>query len=318
MRVFANHPARSLMLGEIADESQIPEDRLEDLLSELKNDGLCIDSQDIYGVIYEPQETRLHPDVIAARLTTQWWGKRVLVGDELSSTIDIAKGLEDDQNLHGAVIIANLQTHGRGRFGNHWISRKGKDVLLTFVVRYTGWQPSPSLVSLYAAISAARVLDTAYQLPVTIKWPNDLFLHNHKVGGILVEKDESRSCFYISMGLNVNSRYSDWPEELRNTATSLSMEKSIDWQRNLLIAQCGNTWEFLWDLMLQDQGETIRNYWKRYTNTMNRKVSFQYQSNELTGIVRNLNTEGLLILEDAAGNSFELLPELVRHLRITD
>ena len=75
MRVFINHPTRSLLLEEIAEESQIPEDQIENLLEELRSDGIYFDGQNIFGVIYQPQEYRLNPDVISARMSTQWWGK---------------------------------------------------------------------------------------------------------------------------------------------------------------------------------------------------------------------------------------------------
>lgn len=318
MRLFVNHPTRCFMIEEIADEAGLAPERIKDVLDALRAERLRFDQLSVLGVLYQPDESRLHPDMIGARLSTQWWGKRIYFGDEFTSTIDIAKALPDDANLHGSLVVANMQTQGRGRHGSHWISRKGKDILLTFVLKAGGWHPSPSLLSLYASIAVARVLDTAYQLPIQIKWPNDLFMQNRKVGGVMVEQDESRDCYMVSLGLNVHSRYSDWPDECRETAISLSLEKGFEWQRDLLIAQCGNTWEFLWDLMQRDQGETIRNYWNQYSGTLNKTVCLQLQGKEMTGIVKELNADGLLILEDRSGSIFELIPEHVKLLRVVE
>jgi BirA family transcriptional regulator, biotin operon repressor / biotin---[acetyl-CoA-carboxylase] ligase len=316
MRCFINKPSRCIMMEEVEDETHYSWPDIKKMVSVLQKDGLSFDLEDVYGIQYEHQESRLHPDTIAARLTTQWWGKRIYVGDEVTSTIDIAKSLPDDEHLHGSLVVANMQTSGRGRRGGHWVSRKGNDILLTFVVKYGEWQPTPSLLSLYAAVSVARVLDTAYHLPVSIKWPNDLYIHHRKLGGILAEKDDARSCSMISLGLNVHSRTSDWPDECRETATSLDMEKCVDFCRDLLIAQCGITWEFLWGVMQKEKGETIRGYWRQYSSTLNKRVTLHYQKDVLSGVVRDLNKEGLLVLETATGSLFELLPEHVQHLRL--
>ena len=273
-----------------------------------------------YGYFYDPDESILHPDAVAAHLRTQWWGRIIYTADELSSTIDVAKKMISESNAdrHGTVILANTQTKGRGRYGNRWVSPKGKDILLTFLIKNRGWEPSISLLTLYTAITVVRVLNTAYDLAAAIKWPNDIIFEGRRLGGVLVERDKSADYQIMSLGLNVHSRPKDWPPDVRHRAASLSMIKDVPWQRDVLIAQCGITWEMQWEIMNQDHGHMIREYWNRYSTTLNKTVSILYKGKAISAFAKSIDHDGGLVLLTDNGAEISLVPEEVQMLKVIE
>ncbi|MBN2329023.1 MAG: biotin--[acetyl-CoA-carboxylase] ligase [Candidatus Omnitrophica bacterium] len=319
MRVFRRKPLRYLQLREIAQEAKIAVDQAVQAIVELKEQGLRIGSRPPAEYFFEPREETLHPDLAASQLQTRWWGRRLYFGDELTSTIDAAKAiLQKEENFHGAVVYANLQTQGRGRQGSVWTSPKGKDLLLTFLIGARDYRPSPSLLSLYAVTAAARVLDTAYNIPVSIKWPNDLMAHGKKIGGVLVECDLQKQAILASLGLNVHSRPSDWPQSERNRIASLAMLTQEELRRDMLLAQCGATWEALWESMTTDRGETVRGYFKHYSTTLGKRVQLLHRGRLLSGSVLNIDDVGRLLFRSDDGSTTALLVEEVQQLRLEE
>lgn len=319
MRVFRHKPLRYLSLADLMRKTKLPAEVIVESIEELRAEGLHIGCRSPGEYFYEPHEEILHPDTVAAQLTTRWWGRQLLFGDELSSSIDIAKAiLERDVDPHGIVVAANAQTKGRGRQGNIWISPKGKDILLTFLIRIDEWPPPPSLLSLYTVTAVARVLDTAYGIPITIKWPNDLMADGRKLGGVLVERDLQHNVILSSLGLNVHCKPCDWPETLRKQSVSLEMLTQEEIKRDTLIAQCGTTWEALWETLMADRGETVRGYWRYYSSTLGKRVHLLYRGQPATGSALDIDEVGRLLFRCDDGSTFALLAEEAQHLRVEE
>ena len=114
-------------------------------------------------------------------------GPRFLHLESVGSTQDVARTLPI-----GSVVMADYQTHGRGRLSHRWDSPPGSALLVSFVL-----QPNP-LLSLAAGIAAAEACGRG----VRLKWPNDLILDSRKVGGILVEASPSRAVCGIGINLS--------------------------------------------------------------------------------------------------------------------
>jgi BirA family transcriptional regulator, biotin operon repressor / biotin---[acetyl-CoA-carboxylase] ligase len=121
---------------------------------------------------------------------------------------------------HGTVVTAEEQTAGRGRQGRTWVAPAGRALLCSVIVR----EP-PRLLPLAAGIAVADtvgdVIGDADR--ARVKWPNDVWLDGRKVAGILVEGRPQEGWAVIGIGLNVALDESDFPPELRTTATTLGL-----------------------------------------------------------------------------------------------
>lgn len=148
------------------------------------------------------------------------WVDRVIFLDECSSTNDEARKLGVEGLNHESLVLTERQTAGRGRRGQAWACPPGESIACSFLVR-----PSEALalwprLSLAAGLAVAEALDP-FGISAEVKWPNDVWIHQKKVCGILLESDSTFAI--IGIGLNVNTI--DFPEDLAHPATSIALEK---------------------------------------------------------------------------------------------
>jgi BirA family transcriptional regulator, biotin operon repressor / biotin---[acetyl-CoA-carboxylase] ligase len=129
---------------------------------------------------------------------------RVELLESTTSTLDVAHRLAARGAPAGTLVIANEQTAGRGRGGKSWQSAPGAGLWLTLIER-----PSDSsglgVLSLRVGLAAAEALDRFAPEPIRLKWPNDLYIDQGKLGGILVEaRWREQAVEWVAIGLGVN------------------------------------------------------------------------------------------------------------------
>ena len=132
------------------------------------------------------------------------------------STNERARELARDGAPHGTLVTADEQTAGRGRQGRTWSAAPRSAVTMSLVVR--DLEESSAALPLAAAVA---VCDALAPLDCSIKWPNDVWLERRKLAGILVEGRPQEGWAVLGLGLNVSTTVEEFPEELRETATSL-------------------------------------------------------------------------------------------------
>jgi BirA family biotin operon repressor/biotin-[acetyl-CoA-carboxylase] ligase len=166
---------------------------------------------------------------------TRWIGARLEVFDEVDSTNLVAEKLGHQGAPDGTLVFADRQTAGRGRLGRSFFSPGGRSLYFSLLLR-----PALALEHLHRHVFAAAVAvasTASAALParcqVEIKWPNDVLIDGRKTSGINlhVHTDGGRVVFAVlGVGVNVNLRADEVPEELRAIATSLAIAggKSLD------------------------------------------------------------------------------------------
>lgn len=104
------------------------------------------------------------------------------------------------------VLLAEQQTAGRGRRGRHWASPQAANLYLSLDRRFSAGLAHLSGLSLVAGIAVAEALRQYTGLDIRLKWPNDIWLHERKLGGLLVEggtEPDGKARAVIGLGLNV-------------------------------------------------------------------------------------------------------------------
>lgn len=127
---------------------------------------------------------------------------------ETNSTSNwLRQWLDNDDVPSYSSVSADFQTAGRGQYGNSWESEKGKNLLISFVVRPLELDIHQQFyLSMAIAIAIAESI-SKYISIVKIKWPNDIYINNNKIAGILIENTLRGSIIYdtiIGLGLNIN------------------------------------------------------------------------------------------------------------------
>ena len=134
-----------------------------------------------------PPDQRLDLDRVRSLLATDQIGQHLHYLVQTTSTMDDARRLAERGAPHGAAVVADEQTAGRGTKGRIWVSPPGQSIHTTLIVRPDiQTLKRLSIVSPVAATDAVRQTST---LQPTIKWPNDIQLEHRKLGGILIEAE---------------------------------------------------------------------------------------------------------------------------------
>ncbi len=124
-----------------------------------------------------------------------------------STNSQLMEKLKDGVVLEkGSVLVAEAQTAGRGRRGKQWFSPFGCNLYFSMYWQLEQGIQAAMGLSLVVGLAVAKVLHQQWQLPVRIKWPNDLYLEHKKLGGILVElagQTHAQCDVVIGLGLNI-------------------------------------------------------------------------------------------------------------------
>jgi len=126
--------------------------------------------------------------------------------NEVGSTLDIAHARAADGAPAGTFVLADAQTAGRGRQGRNWVSESGAGIWLTLIERPTD-AAAVDVLSLRVGLHGAHALDRFTPQPIGLKWPNDLYLGDRKLAGILIEaRWRERRLDWIAIGFGLNVR----------------------------------------------------------------------------------------------------------------
>jgi BirA family biotin operon repressor/biotin-[acetyl-CoA-carboxylase] ligase len=126
----------------------------------------------------------------------------------------------------GTVVTASEQSAGRGRQGRTWSAPPGKALLMSAIVR--DLTRRDALLPLAVPVAVAEACDAFAGRRCGIKWPNDIWIDGRKLSGILLEGRPQEGWAVIGIGLNVGTEHEEFPEELRESATSLQIESGAD------------------------------------------------------------------------------------------
>ncbi|HID22359.1 MAG TPA: biotin--[acetyl-CoA-carboxylase] ligase, partial [Planctomycetaceae bacterium] len=190
------------------------------------------------------------------------------------------------------------QTAGRGRGTHRWWSGDGALTFSLVLDRDQLMLPADRLpvVALVVGLAAARTLaDRLPEVPVGLKWPNDIWVMGRKLGGILIET-AAEGPVVVGIGLNVNNSLAQGPDELQLTAVSLLDITGQPWDRlELLIRLLQNLEE---ELIRLPQGlDQLPDRWSRFCVLQDRMVAAQRGRDEtICGVCCGISAAGSLIL----------------------
>ena len=182
---------------------------------------------------------------------------------------------------HGALVTADEQTSGRGRQGRAWTAPPREAVLMSVVLR----EFEPVL-----PLAAAVAICEALPVECTIKWPNDVWHDGRKLAGILVEGRPQEGWAVLGIGLNVST--TDFPQELRDRATSLRLAGSEVSSEEVLSSLIGALAEWL-----AAPAGAVLAAWRRRDALLGETVRW----NGGEGTAAGIDESGALLVDGPAG-----------------
>lgn len=228
---------------------------------------------------------------------TGWAGKTCLSFNTLESTNDYGKALAKEQRVHGTLIVADEQTAGRGRRGRIWQSPKGTSIYMSLCLEPEFLPERAPGLTLVMALAAAAGIREVTGAESKIKWPNDLVVNKKKVCGILTElcMEKDRYVVVIGTGINVNTEH--FPEEIRETATSLKLETGKAIVKETLIHAILKHFEICYEKYSQTGDLTLlKGSYEAILANKDQEVCVLDPKGAYTGIAAGITNDGSLIV----------------------
>jgi BirA family biotin operon repressor/biotin-[acetyl-CoA-carboxylase] ligase len=230
---------------------------------------------------------------------------------ETGSTNDIALQRAHEGSPHGTVVLADMQTAGRGRRGRAWHSPPEAGVYLSAVLRAEAWADALSLLTLAAGVAVARAIGSATGLAVELKWPNDVVVGRpwRKLAGILSETAAATPRVEaVVVGIGVNVRAGAFPPEIAHRATALEIELGRSVDRIAFIIELLAALAAVTDELRRGRGGEIVDAWRGMgrAGLGGAPVRWNDGGTQRRGLARDLAADGALLV-DAGGGRLERL-----------
>ena len=207
------------------------------------------------------------------------------------STNERAKALAEAGAPGGLIVTADEQTAGRGRQGRAWFGHAGSTLLYSALLRPLGERPLLPLAVPLAVCAAAEALAP---VQCRVKWPNDVWIEDRKLAGVLVEGRPDQDWAVIGVGFNVDVPEAGFPEELRDTATSLALasgagDLAVDEARSALNGALGD-----W---VREDAATVLAEFRRRDALAGRRISWVGGG----GVAAGIDDDGHLLVDTDGG-----------------
>jgi BirA family transcriptional regulator, biotin operon repressor / biotin---[acetyl-CoA-carboxylase] ligase len=269
----------------------------------LRAHGYRIDALPARGYRLAEVPDRLTPLELRPLLNTHDVGQALHWHEEIGSTNDRARELAEEGAEHGEVVIAEAQTAGRGRRGRGWSSPPRRNLYFSVVLRPDLPPARAPELTLVASVAICEALRQA-GVEAGIKWPNDLHASGRKIAGILTElaaEPERVSWVVLGVGVNVNARAEDFPEDVRRDATSVLLERGEPAPRALLAAACFTALEEWIDRHAEEGFGPVAVAWRKRSVTLGRDVVVKVEGREVVGTAEDIDESGALLVRTGAG-----------------
>jgi len=244
----------------------------------------------------EKIDTLFHGDII---------GKEIIFLETATSTNDVAieTGMRRE-NPEGLVIVADSQSHGKGRLGRKWISPPGVNLYFTVLLRPLFPPGEASILTLTAAVAVVSAIRNYTGVNAGIKWPNDILINGKKAGGVLLEMkaaDNRINLLAVGIGLNVNMSPDELPEDIKSLSTSIKIETGEYVDRGKLLGKILAEIENTYKILLNGNKRALINEWIRLNFTLGNKVTVRNYERVISGIAENINDSGELVIRLPSG-----------------
>jgi BirA family biotin operon repressor/biotin-[acetyl-CoA-carboxylase] ligase len=231
-------------------------------------------------------------------LQTRFIGQKIIYYSRLTSTMETAWREARRGAKEGTVVIAGVQTRGRGRLKRTWFSPEG-NIALSLVLR-PEVNNLPYLIMI-ASLAVACIIESVTGLETQIKWPNDILIRGKKVAGILIEneiKGDETARAVIGIGINVALRH-DEISEIATLATGLEEELGRKVSREDIIRDLLAEFERLY--LKLPGAEPIFRTWRDRLITLGQKVKVTWSNETIEGIAESVDESGALMIRLADG-----------------
>lgn len=268
-------------------------------VNQLKKEGYEIEAVQNRGYRLVSTEEIYGRNELSSRIHTRWVGKPLHFFDSLGSTNAQAKIEAEDGAVHGTLIVADMQSAGRGRRGRSWASPAGTNIYFTLILKPEFQPDRASMFTLVMACSVARAIADETGLACGIKWPNDIVVSGRKVCGILTEMSAERDYIhYVVIGVGINVAEQEFVTEIADKAVSLNEECGRKISRSALTARTMECFEEDYECFLRTEDLSgLQDSYNQMLVNRDARVCVLDPKGEFQGTARGITPSGELLVE---------------------
>lgn len=264
----------------------------------LRKRGYKIESYTKKGYRLLESPDLLSPLEMEPVLKTKGFGKNYIYLEQTESTNNDAKRLAQTGAKEGTVVVAEMQTSGRGRIARGWVSPYAKGIWFSLILRPKFSPMEAPKCTLMAAVALTKAFKALGLNNVGIKWPNDILVKGKKLVGILTEMQgsmEQIDYIVIGMGINVSVQETDMPKEMVGISTSLNRE-GVEADRRQIFATVLRYLEEQYDRVTLEGFESTLKEWREHNLVLGQEVQVRSADDIYTGIAEDIDIDGNLII----------------------
>lgn len=248
-------------------------------------------------------------NLIKKHLKTSLFGNNILTFNLIDSTNTYGKKICKEGSYSGTLIISEKQTMGRGRQEKPWLSVEGKGIYMSLILDN---DLSLNKLMLLPHLIAASIHSTfkKYNIHTRIKWPNDIYLNNKKISGILIEQvfdNENKGHIILGIGVNISLDISDISPDLINKASSIKIETGIDLNREEFIAFFLNDLELRYENFKLNNNINFLNICRNNSLIIGENIKYIYNNSVFKGKVLDICDDGSLLIEKSTLEKIKLI-----------
>jgi BirA family biotin operon repressor/biotin-[acetyl-CoA-carboxylase] ligase len=229
-------------------------------------------------------------------------GSNLIFYEILTSTnTEASMLLKNNDMKEGTVIYTDFQTSGKGQQGNRWISEKGKNLLISIILYPGSVKPEEQfLISMTVSLGICDFIDRHFA-GCKIKWPNDIYVKDDKIAGILIENSimgNTIESTVAGIGLNINQE--KFPAGTGNPV-SLKNITGKEYQRDSCLKDLLSDLDMRYKQLLYGDRKRISNEYVSRLYRFDEPHKFKTGKRIFTGRITDVSTSGILTVKDEQG-----------------
>jgi BirA family transcriptional regulator, biotin operon repressor / biotin---[acetyl-CoA-carboxylase] ligase len=307
LKAFYLASGRSISGEELAEKLKISRTAVWAHIAEFRELGYVFESQPNVGYRLVEAPDLLVGDDLMARGSFKTVGQEIVVFRQTASTNDLTAERAKQGAAEGLVIFAEKQTKGRGRMQRSWESKDHHGLWFSFLLRCPLPTRAASQLTIMTTLAVLRALHGATQLPLRIKWPNDIYCGGRKMAGILTEIEGDLDRIHhavIGVGINVSHREDDFSPTIRSLATSLSIASGGQkFHRPELAVKILESIDRHYEQLKGGAFQNFLHDWEEWDDVLGKQISVRTGDRTLRGQATHLDDDGALVIRLDSGVS---------------
>ena len=300
LKVLEENKGKTVSGAEIAKALNISRTSIWKVINSLRNDGYTINAVTNKGYSLADNTDLISKEGISLYLNKEFSNIEIYTYKTTTSTNEVAKKLAK----HGTVVISEEQTAGKGRMGRSFYSPANTGIYMSIILRPNLTAMDSVLITTSSSVAICDAINKVTGIECQIKWINDIYINNKKIGGILTEAStnfESGTIDYLilGIGINFNNPKDNFPDDLKEIADSLYKGNSNGINRNILCAEILNN--ILSIIPKIKYYDFIQEYKKR-SIILNQEIMYTSGGICSKGKAIDINNDGSLVIKHDDGS----------------